>query len=43
VLAMPVSLEVELARMSPQDRAEFEREMGVGASDRDSLCGKSWM
>jgi hypothetical protein len=37
LLAVPVSLEVELARMSPQDRAEFEREMGVGASDRDSL------
>ncbi len=37
IVAVPVSLEVELARMSPADRAEFERDMGVGASDRDSL------
>ena len=37
LVAVPVSLEVELARMTPEDRAEFQREMGVGASDRDSL------
>ena len=37
LVAVPVSLEVELARMTPEDRAEFERDMGVGASDRDSL------
>lgn len=37
VVAAPISLEVELARMSPEDRAEFQREMGVGSSDRDSL------
>jgi ribosome-binding ATPase len=37
MVAAPVSLEVELARMSPEDRAEFQREMGVGSSDRDSL------
>jgi len=37
LVAVPVSLEVELARMTPEDRAEFQREMGVGSSDRDSL------
>lgn len=37
LVAVPVSLEVELARMSAEDRAEFQREMGVGSSDRDSL------
>jgi ribosome-binding ATPase YchF (GTP1/OBG family) len=37
LVAIPLGLEVELGRMSPEDRAEFEREMGVGHSDRDSL------
>jgi hypothetical protein len=37
LVAAPISLEVELARMSAEDRVEFEREMGVGRSDRDSL------
>ena len=37
IVAAPVSLEVELARMCPDDRAEFQSEMGVGSSDRDSL------
>ena len=37
VLALPAGLELELARMSPQDRAEFEEEMGVGGTDRDRL------
>ncbi|MGD9125802.1 MAG: DUF933 domain-containing protein [Planctomycetia bacterium] len=37
VIAMPVGLEVELSKMSPEDRAEFEEEMGVGGSDRDGL------
>jgi ribosome-binding ATPase YchF (GTP1/OBG family) len=37
VLAVPVGLELELARMSPADREEFEREMGVGGADRDGL------
>jgi len=37
VLAMPVGLELELARMSPEDRVEFEQEMGVGGTDRDQL------
>jgi len=37
VLPIPVGLELELAKMSPQDRAEFEQEMGVGGTDRDAL------
>jgi len=37
VVAFPVGLEMELARMSPEDRAEFEREMGVGGTDRDHV------
>ncbi len=35
--AVPVGLEIELARMSPSDRREFEEEMGLVASDRDHL------
>ncbi|HEX3999472.1 MAG TPA: DUF933 domain-containing protein [Pirellulales bacterium] len=37
LVAVPVSLEVELARMTPEDRTDFQKEMGVGSSDRDSL------
>jgi ribosome-binding ATPase YchF (GTP1/OBG family) len=37
LVAVPLGLEVELARMTPEDRAEFEREMGVGHGDRDAL------
>jgi len=37
VVALPAGLELELARMSPEDRAEFEAEMGVGGADRDGL------
>ena len=37
VSAVPADLELELARMSPEDRAEFEEEMGIGATDRDPL------
>jgi ribosome-binding ATPase len=37
VAAIPVGLEVELAKMAPEDRAEFQREMGVGGSDRDAV------
>jgi len=37
LVAMPVGLEVELAKMSPEDRAEFQKEMGVGGADRDAL------
>ena len=36
-VAVPVGLELELARMSPEERAEFEEEMGVGGTDRDQL------
>lgn len=35
--AVPAGLELELSRMSPEDRAEFEEEMGVGGTDRDQL------
>ena len=37
VVAVPVGLELELARMSPAERAEFEEEMGVGGTDRDQM------
>jgi ribosome-binding ATPase YchF (GTP1/OBG family) len=37
VVAVPIGLELELARMSPEDRAEFEEEMGIGGTDRDQL------
>ena len=37
VFAVPAGLELELARMSPEDRTEFEREMGIGCADRDAL------
>ena len=33
VLAVPAGLELELAKMTPEDRAEFQREMGVGGAD----------
>jgi ribosome-binding ATPase YchF (GTP1/OBG family) len=36
-VAAPVGLEVELSRMSPEDREAFRAEMGVGAFDRDTL------
>ena len=34
VLAVPAGLELELSRMTAEDRAEFEREMGIGGTDR---------
>ena len=37
VVAIPAGLELELARMSAEDRAEFQKEMGVGGADRDGL------
>lgn len=37
MIPVPVGLEAELAKMTPEDRAEFEREMGVGGTDRDQL------
>jgi ribosome-binding ATPase YchF (GTP1/OBG family) len=37
VITIPADLELELAKMSAEDRAEFEREMGAGGSDRDAI------
>lgn len=37
VIPVPAGLELELAKMSPEDRAEFEQEMGLVATDRDRL------
>lgn len=37
IIPVPVGLELELSKMTPEDRAEFEREMGVGGTDRDHL------
>lgn len=37
VFPVPVGLELELSKMSPEDRADFEKEMGVGGTDRDHL------
>ncbi len=37
VLTIPVGLEVELSRMSPEDRQEFEAEMGLTGTDRDQV------
>jgi ribosome-binding ATPase len=36
-VAVPAGLELELARMSPEDRAAFREEMGIGHFDRDAL------
>ncbi|MGO8752785.1 MAG: DUF933 domain-containing protein [Thermoguttaceae bacterium] len=38
--AIPVGLEMELSKMTPEDRAEFEAEMGVGGADRGALVRK---
>ncbi|MEA1950579.1 MAG: DUF933 domain-containing protein [Planctomycetota bacterium] len=40
IVAMPAGLELELSKMTPEDRAEFEEEMGVGGSDHDGLIRK---
>ncbi|MCA9264500.1 MAG: DUF933 domain-containing protein [Planctomycetales bacterium] len=37
VVAVPIGLELELARMSPEDRDEFRAEMGIEGFDRDGL------
>jgi hypothetical protein len=37
VMAVPAGLELELSKMTSEDRAEFEREMGLTATDRDHL------
>jgi ribosome-binding ATPase len=37
VTAVPAGLELELSKMSPADRREFEEEMGLVGTDRDHL------
>ncbi|HVU89776.1 MAG TPA: DUF933 domain-containing protein [Pirellulales bacterium] len=37
VLGVRVGLERELARMSPEERAEFERDLGLSGTDRDAV------
>lgn len=37
VFAAPLSLEVELAAMNPEERAAFQAELGVGGADRGEL------
>lgn len=37
VMAVPAGLELELSKMSAEDRTEFEQEMGLVATDRDHL------
>ena len=36
-MAVPAGLELELSKMSPEDRAEFEKEMNLVGTDRDHL------
>ncbi len=36
-VAVPAGLELELSKMSPEDREAFREEMGVGGFDRDTL------
>ena len=36
-VAVPAGLELELARMNPEDRAAFREEMGIAGYDRDAL------
>ncbi|HEY4310706.1 MAG TPA: DUF933 domain-containing protein [Pirellulales bacterium] len=40
ILAVRVGLERELARMSPEERAEFEQDLGLTGSDRDQVLRK---
>jgi ribosome-binding ATPase len=37
VMAVPAGLELELSKMAPADRLEFEQEMGLTGTDRDHL------
>jgi ribosome-binding ATPase YchF (GTP1/OBG family) len=37
ILVVPVGLELELSRMSAEERDEFRREMGLQGTDRDAL------
>jgi hypothetical protein len=40
MMAIPAGLELELAKMSPEDRREFEQEMGLESVDRDHVIHK---
>ena len=40
VMAVPADLELELSKMTPEDRMEFEQEMGLVGTDRDHLIRK---
>jgi hypothetical protein len=40
LVAIPLGLELELARMAPNDRADFVDEMGLNPADRDNLLRK---
>jgi ribosome-binding ATPase YchF (GTP1/OBG family) len=40
VFAVPAGLELELSRMTPEDRREFEEEMGLQSVDRDHILRK---
>ncbi len=40
LMAIPAGLELELSRMSPEDRREFEQEMGLQSVDRDHVIRK---
>jgi len=40
VIALPAGLELELSKMSPEDRREFEEEMGLQSVDRDHVIRK---
>jgi ribosome-binding ATPase YchF (GTP1/OBG family) len=37
IIAVPVGLELELARMTPAEQDDFRQEMGIGGFDRDAL------
>lgn len=37
VMAVPAGLELELSKMTAEDRAEFEKEMGLVGTDRDHI------
>ena len=37
VIALPAGLELELSKMTPEDREEFEKDMGLVGTDRDHI------
>lgn len=39
IVALPLSLEVELSQMAPEDRAAFEADLGLQGARRDELLG----